>query len=68
MDVNLGEMSGIEATRRILAKNHNAKVIGLSMHTDNDVAIAMSDAGAVAFVTKGGPVADLLAAIRAIVR
>ena len=35
------------------------------MHTENDVAIALSDAGAVAFVSKGGPTADLLAAIRA---
>ena len=65
MDVNLGEMSGIEATRTILARNPNIKVIGLSMHTDHDVALALSDAGAVGFVSKGGPTADLLAAIRA---
>ena len=64
MDVNLGEMSGVEATRRILAGSPGIKVIGLSMYTDNDVAIALRDAGAVAYLTKGGPSEDLIAAIR----
>ena len=66
MDVNLGEgMNGVEATKRILSANPNIKVIGLSMHTDNDVATALRDAGAVAYLTKGGPSEDLIAAIRA---
>jgi DNA-binding NarL/FixJ family response regulator len=64
MDVNLGEMSGVEATKRILTSNPNIKVIGLSMHTSNDVATAMRDAGAVAYLTKGGPSEDLIAALR----
>jgi len=65
MDVNLGDMSGVEATKRILAKHPNVKVIGLSMHVDKDLAKAMRDAGAAAYLTKGGPSEDLLAAIRA---
>jgi len=65
MDVNLGEMSGVEATKRILANNPNIKVIGLSMHVDNDLANAMRDAGATAYLTKGGPSQALLDAIRA---
>jgi PAS domain S-box-containing protein len=65
MDINLGEMSGVEATRRILAKRPVIKVIGLSMHTDNDLANAMRDAGAITYLSKGGPVEDLIAAIRA---
>ncbi len=65
MDVNLGEMSGVEATRRILAKAPKIKVIGLSMHTDKALANAMRDAGAIAYLTKGGRSEDLLAAIRA---
>jgi PAS domain S-box-containing protein len=65
MDINLGDgMNGVEATRRILAGNPKIKVIGLSMHTDNDVATALRDAGAVACLTKGGPSEDLIAAIR----
>ncbi|MBI4862521.1 MAG: response regulator [Candidatus Riflebacteria bacterium] len=65
MDVNLGEMSGVEATRRILALNRRARIIGLSMHVDRHVATAMFDAGAIAYLTKNGPPEDLIAAIRA---
>ena len=65
MDVNLGEMSGVEATKRILADMPHIKVIGLSMHTDGDLANAMRDAGAIAYLTKGGPAEDLISAIRA---
>ncbi|HEY5997753.1 MAG TPA: PAS domain S-box protein [bacterium] len=65
IDVNLDGMSGMEATRRILAQNASLKVIGLSMHIDPEVAQAMRDAGAAAYLTKGGPCEDLIAAIRA---
>jgi DNA-binding NarL/FixJ family response regulator/signal transduction histidine kinase len=65
MDVNLGEMNGVETTGRILANDPKIKVIGLSMHADRDVAKAMHDAGAVAYLTKEGPSKDLIAAIRA---
>lgn len=56
MDVNLGEMDGVEATRRILAADPEIKIIGLSMHVDRSVANAMRDAGAVAYLTKRGGV------------
>ncbi len=66
MDINLGEeMDGVEATRQILAANPNIKVIGLSMHANNEVATALRDAGAMAYLTKGGPSQDLIASIRA---
>jgi CheY-like chemotaxis protein len=65
MDVNLGKMNGIEATRIILARNSAIRVIGLSMHIDPSVASAMREAGATAYLTKGGPSEDLIAAIRA---
>jgi CheY-like chemotaxis protein len=65
MDINLGAgIDGIEATRRVLATTPGIKVIGLSMHADQDVTAAMLDAGAAAYVTKGGPPEDLIAAIR----
>lgn len=64
MDVNLEGMGGVEATRQIVAKRPWVKVVGLSMHVDNDVAMAMRDAGAATYLTKGGPSEDLLAAIR----
>lgn len=68
MDVNLGEMSGIEATRVLTAQHPRVKVIGLSMHVDPEVAQAMCAAGAVAFLAKSGNVRDVVDAIRASVR
>ena len=64
MDVAMGEMSGVEATRRILANNPDIKVIALSMHIDKGMADAMYKAGATAYITKGGPADELVQAIR----
>ncbi len=68
MDVNLGETSGVEVTKAILSSNAQIKIIGLSMYADPDVAAAMHDAGAVAYLTKGGPSEELAMAIRACCR
>lgn len=64
MDVNLGEMSGVEATEKILSDKPHIRVIGLSMHTDEDVARTMRAVGAEAYLTKDGPSEDLIAAVR----
>ncbi|WP_058555469.1 PAS domain S-box protein [Thiohalocapsa sp. ML1] len=65
MDVNLGPgMDGIEATRRLLAARPALRIIGLSMHLDSAVANAMRDAGAVAYLSKGGPCEELVKSIR----
>ncbi|MCE5185259.1 MAG: PocR ligand-binding domain-containing protein [Planctomycetaceae bacterium] len=65
MDVNIGQISGIEATRRIRAANSRIKIIGLSMHEDHNIALAMRNAGASAYLTKSGPSEELVAAVRA---
>lgn len=65
MDVNMPVMNGIEATRVISSELPEIRVIGLSMHIDKNAADAMRAAGAVAYLTKGGPSEDLIAAIRA---
>jgi PAS domain S-box-containing protein len=65
MDIHMEQMSGVEATKRILAAYPDIKVIGLSMHTDKYAAKAMQYAGAVAYLTKSGPAEDLITAVRA---
>ena len=65
MDVSMPKMNGIDATRWLTANLPHVRVIGLSMHEDEPVALAMREAGAVAFVTKDGPSAALMAAIHA---
>ena len=64
MDINMPEMNGIDATRAIHAEFPTMRVIGLSMFDRGDQQAAMQDAGAVAYVSKSGPVEAFLAAIR----
>jgi two-component system, NarL family, response regulator NreC len=65
MDVNLPGMNGIEATRIIAREMPHVNIIGLSMHYEEDVAWAMREAGAKAYLTKGCPVVELISAIHA---
>jgi PAS domain S-box-containing protein len=64
MDITMPGMSGIEAARRITREHPDIKVIGLSLHEQEEMARAMLEAGASAYLTKGGPTEDLVAAIR----
>ena len=64
MDVTMPRLDGLEATRRLKTEFREIKVIGLSMHSESDMAESMREAGAVAYLTKGGPAEYLIEAIR----
>ena len=64
MDVSLPLMDGCEATRRIVSEWPGTKVIGLSMHEEPEMAATMFQAGATAYLTKGGPIEHLISIIR----
>jgi len=63
MDVSMPKMNGIEATRIIVAELPGVRVVGLSMHEDEEIAASMREAGAVSFVTKGGASEAAISAI-----
>jgi PAS domain S-box-containing protein len=65
MDVTLPYLSGIEATRMITKEMPGIRVIGLSMHEEQDMASAMREVGAVGYVSKSVAAERLLSAIRA---
>jgi DNA-binding NarL/FixJ family response regulator len=65
MDINMPRMNGIEATRRIKQEMPHIAVIGLSVHDDRGLAATMLEAGAVSYLTKGGPAEELGRAIHA---
>lgn len=64
MDVNMPKLSGLEATRLIKAEQPHVTIIGLSVYEDEKTASAMREAGAAAYLTKGGSFEALCATIR----
>lgn len=65
MDVNMPGIDGVETTRRLMQKDPNARIVGLSMYSDNQTARRFREAGCLGFVTKSAPFNDLVLAIRA---
>jgi len=66
MDVSMPVINGFDATQKIVSECPGVQVIGLSMHEERDMAAAMRKAGAVAYVTKGGPAEHLISVIRSV--
>ena len=66
MDIGLVGMSGIEATRRMLAENPAIKVLGLSTFGDRRMVVQMLEAGARGYVVKSAGSEELLRGIRAV--
>ncbi len=52
MDVSMPKLNGIEATRYILSEMPDVRVIGLSMHEEEDMPRAMREAGATVYLSK----------------
>jgi DNA-binding NarL/FixJ family response regulator len=66
MDIDLPDMSGIDATAKLIAQSngHRPRIVGLSCHTDPRVEERMLAAGASAYVNKKSAFSDLAAAIQ----
>jgi DNA-binding NarL/FixJ family response regulator len=64
MDCAMPLMNGLEATRRIIAKNNQALVLMLSMHPEETLVRQALDAGARGYVLKNAVDLELGAAIR----
>jgi DNA-binding NarL/FixJ family response regulator len=65
MDLNMPNVSGIEATRRILEENPETAVLMLTMFEDDKSIFAAMRAGAHGYVLKGADGAETLRAIHA---
>lgn len=68
MDLSMPELNGIEATRQILASEPKAKVIILSMHSDQESVSRVLRAGARGFLAKESAMEELVTAIYEVVR
>jgi DNA-binding NarL/FixJ family response regulator len=68
MDVRMPGVDGIEATRQIVARDQDARVLVLTTFDLDEYAFAALKAGASGFVLKDVPVDELARAIRAVAR
>jgi len=59
-------LSGIEAIRRILARNHSTKIVALSLHSDRMFVAKALRAGVSAYLLKDRAFEDLVRAIHAV--
>lgn len=66
MDINMPDMNGIDATRRILADNPETGVIMVTMLEDDASVFAAMRAGARGYVLKGAHHEEMLQGIRAV--
>jgi len=66
MDLTLPDLSGIEATRRILAAGSSTKIIALTIHEDEQFFFEMLQAGASGYVPKRAAPQDLIEAIHVV--
>ncbi len=64
VNVTMPDLSGVEVTYRLTAALPGIRVIGLSVHDKEEMALTLRAAGAAAYLTKGGSPEALIAAIR----
>lgn len=64
MDVNMPGIGGVEACRRILHENAEAKIIAVSVHNDGPIPHQLLKIGVLSFISKGSPVDEMVHAIR----
>lgn len=68
LDIQMPEMSGIEATRRIKARFSDVRVLILTAYDDDPYVFALIQAGASGYVLKTASAEELVAAVRAVHR
>ena len=67
MDVSMPDLNGVEATRQIVERTPDVRVIALSMHSDSLFVTEMLKSGASGYLLKDCAFEELTLAIRAVV-
>lgn len=67
LDIGMGEMNGLEATRRIHAQDPTIGIIALTVHSDSRYVTGMFDAGARGYLLKTCESNELMRAIDSII-
>jgi DNA-binding NarL/FixJ family response regulator len=67
MDLDMGATSGIDTTRQVKASYPDIRIIGITMHEEQQRIIAMLQAGASGYLLKNTDPEHLVAAIRSVI-
>jgi len=65
MDIDMGHTSGIETTHQLKKEHPEIKVLGLTMHEEQEYIVEMLEAGASGYLLKNTGMDELLTALRA---
>jgi DNA-binding NarL/FixJ family response regulator len=66
MDLTMPRLSGIEAVRRVVAALPRARVLVLTVHSEEEYVLQAVRAGAAGYLVKDSAASELLAAVRAL--
>ncbi len=66
MDLSMGEMDGVTATKELMKRQVRAKVLVLTMHPEDDYLVPVLEAGASGYLIKNAADRELVDAVRAV--
>ncbi len=66
MDLSMGEMDGLTATKELVAKGARSKVLILTMHAEDSYLVSLLEAGAAGYLVKSAADRELIDAVRAV--
>lgn len=67
MDISMPKLSGIEASKLILEKNKEIKIIALSQHEDNEYVLKVLEVGGVGYLSKNSKKSEFIEAIKTVI-
>ena len=66
MDISMPDLTGFEATRRVLEADASVKVLILTMHDEEELVARCLEAGAAGYIMKDAPASQLIFAINSV--
>ena len=68
MDLSMGEMDGMAATKELAARDAAPRVLVLTMHAEEEYLVPLLEAGAAGYLVKSAADRELVDAVRAVAR
>jgi DNA-binding NarL/FixJ family response regulator len=68
MDLSMGGMDGLAATKALAAKGTSPRVLVLTMHAEEEYLVPLLEAGAAGYLVKSAADRDLVDAVRTVAR